>query len=304
MEKYDFKSFLLKFVVTCFGLAAISLVVSSCSPEADEDVEDCMSSGDILVSNSGSDAVMVLKSDGTYKGIAVNFNNNSESPFGLAWMSGNEEFMVAVDGADRVIAVKKTDCTSRTLIADANLTGNLRGITQVSDGDILIVETSSIERFDSTGLRINTAGWPLTLQTTGTQLAANGTGFIHCSTGSDVVRTYNNAGTQQATRSSGIAATTDAVGCVVLADGNIAVAWSGTTDTVAIYNSTLTTVVATFSDLGVLANPGGIAQRANGNILVIDRVFNYIVELTSAGVYVGVIADGVLSTPEFLTVVP
>lgn len=273
-------------------------------PSTDTPAADCMISGDILVTNSGSSAVVLLDTDGNFKRVVYNVNN-SEKIYGINWLSGNSEFIIAIDGVDRVVAVSKTDCSSRDYIVDSNLNGNLRGITQVSNGDILIVETDNIERFTSTGLRINSSGWPKALQTGGTQLSAiPAGGFVQCSLTADVVRTYNDAGTQLATKASGIAATTDGVGCIVMANGNIATAWSGTTDSVAIYNSSFTTTVATYSNLGVLAAPGGIAQRANGNLLVLDRTFNYIVELTSAGTFVNVIGDGVLSTPEFISVVP
>ena len=130
-------------------------------------------------------------------------------------------------------------------------------------------------------------------------------GFVHCSTGTDVVRTYNAAGTQVATRASGIAATTDANGCIEMSGGNIATVWNGTTDTVSIYNSTLASSLFTYSSVSLMPNPGGIAQRTNGNLLVTERTNHYIIEITSAGAYVNTLAVGtVLSTPEYILVVP
>lgn len=303
-----FKSLFKKYFKTILGLSLVGLLSGSCAPKDDDDDngdEVCMQSGDLLVTNSGSDAVLVLDAAGNYKRVAFNLNNNSETVYGIGWLAGNEEFAVGVDGADRIVAVNRTDCSSRNLITDGNLTGNIRGLTQLNNGDILVVETDNVERFTSTGLRITSGGWPRALQTGGTQLSAlPAGGFVQCSLTADVVRTYNDAGTQTATRASGIAATTDATGCLVMSNGSIATAWSGTTDSVIVYSSNLATAQATYSNPGVLGAPGGIAQRANGNLLVVDRLFNYIVELTSAGVYVGIIGDGVLSTPEFLVVVP
>lgn len=288
-------------------LALISFGVISCTPEKENEVEptsQCISSGDIVVSNSASDVVLVLDSSGNYKNIAFNVSNIAESVYGLAWsLSG--ELLVAVDGADRIVAVNPADCSSRTFIADANLTGNLRGITQLTGGDVLVVETSNVERFNSLGLRITTGGWPRALQATATDVnkLSNG-GFVHCSTGADVIRTYDAAGTQVSTVSSGIVTTTDASGCIELSNGNIAAVWSGTTDTVRIYSSDLTTTVASYSDVSLLSTPGSIAQRSNGNLLIVDRVLHYIVEITSAGTFVNVIGDGVLNTPEHILVVP
>ena len=103
---------------------------------------------------------------------------------------------------------------------------------------------------------------------------------------------------------SGIAGTTAAADCRVLTSGNIAVVWSGTTDTVRIYNSALSTTIASYSNLALLSTPGGIAQRTNGNLLVVDRVLNQIIEITEGGVFVNGLPRSVLSTPEFIEVVP
>lgn len=280
-----------------------------------EDIEDevapiedsaCFESGDILVANGGSDSVVALDSAGNFKRTVYSVNTSAgEALFGLDLLESTGELLVVVDGVDRVMAISPVDCSARIFIADLNLTGTVRGITQLTSGDLLVVETNAIERFTSSGLRVTTGGFPLTLQTAGTQLSnISGGGFILCSTGTDVVRTYSDAGVQSATRSSGIVGTTDASGCMVLASGNIATVWSGTTDTVSIYNPGLSSSLFTYSNPSVLATPGGMAQRANGNILVTERTLNYLVEITQEGVLVGTLGSGSLNTPEFLLVVP
>jgi hypothetical protein len=284
----------------------------SCSPEENtnsstdgsEAPVNCIVSGDIVVSNSGSDSLVVLNSDGTFKTMAFNVPSATENLYGITWSALTGEILVAVDGVDRVVAVDPVDCSNRTVVLDVNLTGTIRGITQLTSGDILISETNNIERFGSNGNRV-AAGWPLAAQTAASGLSAlsNG-GFVHCSTTTDVVRTYSSTGVQAATRSSGIAGTTDAMDCFVMSNGQIVTTWSGTSDTVSIYTSTLTPVTS-FSNTAYLAAPGGIAQRANGgNLLVVDRTYNHIVEITTAGVLVGTFGSGLLSTPEFILVVP
>ncbi len=302
-----------KFNLLClaFGVAIFSVCLVSCSPEdvddsttADSEDEICIESGDIVVTNSGSDALVVFNSDGTYKSTPFFVLSATESLYGISWSSVTGEILIVVDGVDRVVALNPTDCTTRNIIIEANLTGTVRGITQLTNGDILISETSNIERFGSNGNRV-TSGWPLAAQTLATGLSAlsNG-GFVHCSTTTDVVRTYTNAGVQVATRSSGIAATTDAMDCFTMFDGSIATTWSGTTDTVSIYNSSLAPV-ASYSNTAFLGAPGGIAQRSNGgNLLVVDRVFNLVVEITTAGAFVGTFGSGLLSTPENILVIP
>lgn len=299
-----------------FTVVLVSLSLTACKSSSDDEeattpsveAEACFESTDILVSNGGSDAVLAFAADGTFKRVVFSLNIAAgEAIMGLEYIDATGEVAVVIDGQDRVMAIDPDDCSTRNLIVDVNLTGTVRSVTQLSTGDYLVTETNNVERFDSSGIRITSGGWPIALQTTGSgvhALAAGG--FVHCSTGADVVRTYNNAGTQQATRASGIAATTDASDCKELADGNIVTAWSGTTDSVIIYNSNLSTALFTYSDLAILSTPGGIAQKANGNILITDRVLNYIVEITSTGTYVGRIGlgSGLLNTPEYVLVYP
>ncbi|MCB0349782.1 MAG: hypothetical protein KDD38_01280 [Bdellovibrionales bacterium] len=289
-------------------LAASCMLISAsgCAPKKDSaggSAAALYKSGDIIVTNAGSDAVLVLTPDGDFKNVLFDVDNTSETVTGVSYLSTGE-ILVVVEGTDRIVAVNNTG-VSRNFVTHAQYTGNVYGVTQLASGDILAVETNNVERFDLTGSRVSTGGWPLALQSGGRSISAISTGgFIHCSSTADVLRTYNDAGTQQATVASGIAGTTDAFGCTSLANGNVAVAWSGTTDTVRVYDSTLTTTVASYSDIGRLAAPTGIAERANGNILVLDSTFNYIVELTSALAFSRIIGDDVLSTPQYIMVVP
>lgn len=276
---------------------------------------DVIQSGDIVVSNQGADSVLLFDSTGVFKDVIFEISTvNGEAITGITENSLTDEVLVAVDGTpDRVMAIKKSDLSSREYIRDnTNFTGTIRGLTFLTSGDTLVVETSNIEKFDSMGYRVTTGSWPKSLQTTGSGLDAlsNG-GFIHCSTGTDVVRTYDDAGTQVATVSSGIAATTDAADCKVSTDGGIVAAWSGTTDTIRKYSADLSTATWSYSSLSVLSTPSGIAVRANGNVLAMDSVFNHVVEISFDGTTaVGTILrgsdvdiDDMLSTPQFIWVV-
>lgn len=271
----------------------IVVSLTACSPKKDSAATSAVpifASGDIIVSNAGSDAVLVLDKDGEYKNVLFDVDNTSETVTGITYLSNTHEILVVVEGTDRIVAVSSNG-TDRSFTTHAQFTGTVRGITQLASGDILAVETNNVERFDMLGSRITSGGWPLALQTGGQSISAISTGgFVHCSNTLDVLRTYNDAGAQQATVSSGIGGTTDAFGCTALADGNIAVAWSGTTDTVRVYNAALSSTIGSYSDLGRLAAPTGITERANGNILILDSVFNHIVELTSALAFGGSLA--------------
>ncbi len=295
-----------------FIIPLICLILLGCESSSDEEdvvvvePEACFESTDVLISNGGSDTILAYSSTGEFKRIVFQLNTVAgEAIFGMDYLQATGEVIVTIDGSDRVMAIDPEDCSARNLIVDINLTGTLRGVTQLSGGDILVVETNNVERFTSSGVRITSGGWPLSLQTGGSDIyGLSAGGFVHCSTTADVVRTYSDAGVQTATRASGIAGTTDAAGCKELANGSMAVAWSGTTDSVVIYSANLATALYTFSNTSVLSTPGSLAERANGNILIADRTLNYLVEITSTGTYVGQFASGLPNTPEYVLVIP
>jgi len=262
-------------------------------------------SGDIVVSNGGSDSVLLLDKNGNFKDVLLNVDNTSETVWGIEYLDDTDEVAVVIDGVDRVKAVSLSNLSARDLILNANLTGILKEITQLVSGDLLIAEASNVELFTINGVRITSGGWPKALQTgaSGIDALDNG-GFVHCSTTADVVRTYDSAGIQVATAVSGIAATTDSVACIELKNGNIAVAWSGTTDTIQILSADLSTVIASYSDTGQLGSPSGLAQAKNGNILIGDAIFHHIVEITQSGNFVKTLAGALINTPRDLLVIP
>ncbi|WP_413289098.1 hypothetical protein [Bdellovibrio sp. HCB337] len=298
-------------------VSVIWLFGTGCQPKKSSDSEEAgmIQSGDIIVSNSGADSVLLFDSTGVFKDVIFEISTvNGEAITGISENTLTGEILIAVDGTpDRVMAVKKSDLTSREFIRDAtNFTGTIRGIAYLTSGDTLAVETSNLEKFDSMGYRVTTGSWPKALQTTGSGVdALTGGGFIHCSTGSDVIRTYDATGTQVATLASGIAATTDAADCKTAPDGDVVVAWSGTTDTVRKYSSSLAATTWSYSSLTILSTPSGIAVRANGNVLAMDSVLNHVVEIAFDGTNaVGTIMrgdavdiDDMLGTPQFIWVV-
>lgn len=300
-------------------LMALLLSLSACNnlrrkknPNANNDSISAsinVESGDLIVSNGGSGSVLLLDSDGNFKRLLLKVENLVETVWGLTYREESNELLVAVDGVDRIMAVSLSTFAVRNFIVNPNFTGLLRGITRLVNGDFLLIDNTSsqdLERFDKDGFRIVSGGWPKTnVQTNGTAVAGlAGGGFVFCSSGTDVVRTYNDAGTQVATRSSGIAGTTDAMGCAELENGNIVVSWSGSTDTVQVLSPNLLNVIASYSDLSHLVSPGALTQAANGNILILDNSLHHIVEITQTGSFVRTIAGAFLNTPRDILVVP
>lgn len=267
--------------------------------------------GDI-VAVTGARTLVLLNSDGGFKQVLYTLPNVAETIYAIAWKGDTKEIMFTINGAARVGAISAIDGSYRTLITDVNLTGLLKGLTQLNNGDILIGEVSNVERFTTNGIRrtlVNAVVWPNTLGATSTTIeqlypTADG-GFIVCSSGSDNVKRYTeNAVIVGGPVVSGIVATTDALGCIELADGRIAMAFSGTTDTIRTVSAAMAGITTIFSDLAVLAAPRTMTLNLSGNILVVDSAFNQIVEITSSGSFVRTLGGGLLGTPNAVFSVP
>ncbi len=192
---------------------------------------------------------------------------------------------------DRVLRIDldSRDGVAENYISDINLTGTLRGITGTIFGDILVVETNNVERFDLNRTRVVAGGWPKALQTTGSGISMlpDG-GFVHCSTGTDVVRTYSSSGSQLFTASSGIAGTTDVIDCRYSAEtGKVLALFNGTTDTVRVYSSkTLSSVTFSYSNSVFLTNPRAADFKENGSVLIADGTSQRVIEIDSTGAFV------------------
>ena len=258
---------------------------------------DVLMDGDTLVSSNVSDSVTVLDPLGNYKATLYNTPNYSEVLYGLGWMTSLGAALVSVDGSDRILAISAETGNIVRTFSHAAFAGTLRGATQLAGGDLLFIESNTIERFTSTGYRV-TSGWPKSLQNSAQQIdATSAGGFVLCSSGADKVSVYDADGVEVYTRTSGIPGTTNGMGCRELDDGTIAVAWNGSTDSVAFYSSDLSTTLATYSDTTLLADVYGIDQASNGNILAAGRTFEHLVEIDTSGNFVNTRGGHVLIDP-------
>lgn len=292
-----------------------SCIISSDSPvESSSDDVNLIQVGDIIVTNSGNDSIVLLNEDGSFKFTLVDSNTSATLIYnGLAFDELNREVLYAHDstvaGQDAVMSISLYDGSVSTVITNAQLNGTMPGLARLTGGELLVLEgTNAAEKFSATGLRI---GAPfisgLIANVADTTRLING-GFIVCSSATaNTVRTYNSTGTLQSTATSanplptlGALASTS---CTQANDGTIYVAYSGGTDAVRAYNSTLTTVLWTFTDTNVLTTPGKLAIRPNGNILVTDTGFHHIVEIDTNGAFVGVIGGAGLNNPNNIIVV-
>lgn len=292
-------------------MAIFSSCIQEESPIAtDSSSHTLIEPGDLVVTNYTGDSALLLNPDGEFKSILYNVENNLEQIVGVNWNPLTERIVLSINGVpDRIIEIDPFDGSDTEVIVNANLNGNTFGVAVDSiTGDYLAIETSRIEKFTAQGLRVNDGTFPTgNILTSMVQInflnAADGS-FLVCGYGGDRVRTYDADVNQLNEVASGIGGTTDAYGCFETASGNIAAAWRGSTDTIALYNSDFTTTIATFSDTTVINDPRNIIEKADGNFLVCDAGFDYIVELDSSLNFVRNLGGGVLNDPFSILEVP
>ncbi len=233
-----------------------------------------------------------------------NLSRGTDTARGVVLLEDTNELAVALDGRDRVIAISPIDGSTRDLIVDGQLNGVIRSITQLDDGDILVIETSNIERFSKEGLR-RTAGWPISLPS-GTQirdLRDNSGDFIACAGGTtDQARIYDIDGNQLHATSGPPGH--DARGCEQLLDGRLVVAWAGAADQLIVYDSDFSNpqVIVSNLDIGIMPNPNSIAISREGNILVADTSRNNVIEFDTNGNFIQ--SFGSFSNSQDIYIVP
>jgi hypothetical protein len=122
-------------------------------------------SGYVVVSNTTFRNVILM--DASFNYVRTLYQAGvGDVPWGLAQFD-SDNILVTVEGLDRVLKVNLTTGAITTIIADANLTGTMRGVARLSGGDIIVFEgATTIERFSVnsdgyTATRV-AGGWPVT----------------------------------------------------------------------------------------------------------------------------------------------
>lgn len=256
--------------------------------------------GDLVVTNYSGDSAVLLDSDGNFKRLLYNVENNAEQVVGVNWNDSTNEIILSINGTpDRVVSISPLDGAATDTIISNQYNGNPFGLMVDSSGDFLLIESHQVEKFTSNGVRINDGTFP-----TGTlfnnlaqinPLAAGG--FLVCGSGGDQVATYDESAVQIDNKVSGIGGTTNGYGCDETASGDIVAAWEGSTDTIALYNSDFSTTIATYNDSAYMSSPRGVEVKSNGNILVADAGYHYLIELDSELQFVRVLGGGLLNYP-------
>lgn len=294
-----------------FALSTLLLLMSSCLQKPKDSFSKdfaLMQPGDIVITSYIGDSAILLDSDGNFKQLLYNPPNNIDAVHGASWNPITKEIMLSINGTpDRIVAVSAYDGSVRDAVRHNGLNGNTYGIAVNSDGDFWAIESNSVEKFTADGFRVSNTDFPSANILNGlaqiNPLQAGG--FVACGTNSDRARTFGDDGNQvNDSGGSGIGGTTNAYGCVQLPNGNIAVSWEGSNDTIRIYDSTLNTTIIDFNDTGVLSSPRNLAVKANGNILVADLGYHWIVEIDQSGNLIRTFGSGLFAYPWGIAVIP
>lgn len=291
----------------------LALVISACSQVDGQDlggdtheavqVESVDLSGNVIVSTTGNDAVFMFDSDGNFLDLLYALPASAGQVYGMTWNAPTQEVLVAIDAPDYVVAIDPATKASRLAFIHGQFAGNIRGIAYLPvSQDIVVAETSGIERFRQDGTRV-TSGWPLSggnLNSPWSLSTRASGGFVACNVGgSDVVQTIGEDGVEI----DSVVVGGNPYGCKELSDGRIAVARQ-TGDELRIYSSDLSTLELTWSDTVSMTDPRGVGELGNGNILISDVSYDHIVVITPSGTLVKEFGRSVLNDPNDIVVVP
>ncbi len=311
---------LVRFFQSLLFLAlSASCIIQNDSPiQSTSDEVNLIQKGDIVVTNSGNDSVILLNEDGSFKATLVDAQTDAAILFNaLIYDTLNKAILYNFDHTTASFdAVRKLDLfegNETTLISNSNINSTQQGLARLTNGDLVILKnTTLIEKFNSLGQRA-AAPYPLTFPAATTVDVApmiNGQFMVCSSSTANTLRTYTAAGVINATPVVTSVAPTPALaasgmsGCIQAPDGTVYVVYS-TIFTVRAYNSAMTTTLWTYTDSNTLtaALTSKIAIRENGNLLIADRGYDHLLELTKDGAFVGVIGGVGLSDPLNIAVI-
>lgn len=194
----------------------------------------------------------------------------------------------------------------------------LRTLASLSDGGTVIAEsTTGIEKYDSTGMRVTTGGFPFTVAGNIMKLRKiSGGRFVAVTTGGvpDGPRVYDNLGTLLTTVSLGLSCggNCDPSDILELADGRFVISVQAPSlHSLELYSSTFAYIGQLYRDTTVLQSISALAQLPGGDLIACSTGFNTCEKIQligSVGVRVGSIAfisdASVMRQPTDVLVIP
>lgn len=298
-------------------LLPAACVVGEKSPvETFNDSVNMIQSDDIVVVNQTNDSIILLDRDGNFKTTLVDeATSNTINYSGINWDSIDKRLLFVNDtnvaNTESVKSISLYNGRVEDVINTIFLTGTLRSIARLTNGDYLIVESATtVEKFDTNLQRVGNPFFSALVNANNDLNSLSTGGFLSCSssTGS-AIRTHSATGATVATATSAapvpsMGSAMQCIGADERPDGTIAVSFSGTNDGVRVFSADLSTVVWTYQNSTVLSNPGKLAVRSNGNVLVPDLSLHHIVELSSDGQFIRIIQGAFVASAGHIKVIP
>lgn len=227
--------------------------------------------------------------DGVFEKVLYDLTFENRVPRGLA-MIDPFTFLISTDTVDGILQYSYFNGVS-TWVANANLAGNIYNVAKTSNGDVFVIESNTIESFDSTGNRIGaprigTTIGGCTLSTArGMAVTANDILVVGSQANDDILfYDVSNPASTTCAAANGTLGNVDPIAIVAHPDGYVYVAHTGGTDAVLRFNgdgSGASTSV--FSNLTVIANPTSMVALPDGTLLVASDTTNNIVRIDTAG---------------------
>lgn len=293
-----------KHIISIFALTLLTSCLNKDPIELRSQEHINVNPKDILVLSQGTKSLVQLDSNGLYKDTLF------VAPVGstlrsLTWDQTNQRVLIGYtySTTTKIISVAPLTKTISDFSVNAFITTALTATIPTHNGYVFSSTPTSLRKLNPQGVHIVEPGFPLASGLPGTvvQLSAMPNDhFLLCTTASPYLKIFNSSA-QTILTASGITpptGTTTLTGCAALNNGRIVLSWSGTSDTVAVYDpSNFSTPLHTYTDTSILGSPKWIQKTSTGNILILDTVFNLLLELDPNMEFVRTIGEGFFSGP-------
>jgi len=230
--------------------SSLFFLTSSCAVKEGQHWFGSLGMGEARIYISGPNAasnnytITMYETDGTFIKEIYDYGTTVEYGRGLAYFDPFS-LLVAVEGTDRL---DKIDIFGNvtTFAVNALLTGNLFDLERDNSGNFYVVESNTIERFNSTGERFPVSGNP----------------YINTTIGSCVLNTPH--------------------GMTITSAGRLAVVNSGGTDNLSVYDIS-TTTASCASNVAFGQDPWDVVAHPNGYLYVVTQLNDSIYRVNEDG---------------------
>jgi hypothetical protein len=272
-------------------------------------------SGYVLVTSYSLDTVTMFDPNGNYvRTLRSQDTADGQTFFGLVPYDSTS-FLLSVDGTDRVERIRYDGQSNSIYLISSLLTGTIRRLTRLSNGDIVVSENTIIEKFDANLDRVG-APFIAANATAACATAASMTGIMSImllSSNEYLVVDYDRDHLfwfdidGNYVRCLNITDAEDPYDAVEITGSKIAVVHRRT-DSIYTYNLDGSSAQLLYDDDTYISDPRSIAVDNDGNILVGSWAYDTVEKITTSGTRVGSSAfineREIITDPYSIMVVP